>query len=295
MTEKTLSDPTRSLEKSSVWRLIDEGKREPAYNMALEEVLLADGARRGGETATLRFYGWQRPAITIGYTQDLDHTIHQPLCRAHGIRILRRLTGGGAVFHDDELTYAVIAPWNTPAFPFRSTKRAFRQIARALERGLRSAGLPVCSDAPSSTQRLREPCFASIAPAELTIDGKKIIGSAQRRMRAGFIQHGSIPFTLDRPFAARVFGFSGSDNLFHNMITLSEVSPSLTLDALKQGLKSGFVETFNAQLRHRPITQSERKKAEMLAQKKYQSTAWRARGARPTMNHVLASSYPDPL
>jgi lipoyl(octanoyl) transferase len=179
----------------SAWRFFESGPRSGAYNMALDEA----AARRmqdGTGEPLLRLYRWTPWAISLGHhqsTADIDLS----RCRADGIDVVRRPTGGRAILHAEELTYAVVMPAGR-----KSILQVYNEISEALVCGLRDFGVEVAlqRSQPNFTEAYRHassiPCFTSSARYEIEWNGRKLVGSAQRRFGEGEIdtvlQHGSI-------------------------------------------------------------------------------------------------------
>jgi lipoate-protein ligase A len=163
-------------------------------NLALDEAIF-QSVRAGASPPTLRLYRWSPPALTIGYAQDRDRDVDRDACRARGIAVIRRVTGGRAVLHDAEVTYSVSAPAGLPGFG-SGLDEAYRMIAAGLVAGLRLLGVRAEVAAPGPRDASRPPrqaaCFATTARHEIAVDGRKLIGSAQRREGGAFLQHGSI-------------------------------------------------------------------------------------------------------
>jgi len=177
---------------SSAWRLIVHDQGEPAWNMAFDEATLEHAVEHGGR-ATLRFFDWARPAITIGYAIDAPATLELDECERRGVAVVRRVTGGGIVFHGWDLTYAItfpreaIAPGEGLIETYRAINRAF---AAALERFGVRAGLlegAARSGPPAGA------CFARPTRYDLVVAEKKLVGNAQRRRRGWLVNHGSMP------------------------------------------------------------------------------------------------------
>lgn len=175
--------------------LLDTGARAGAFNMELDEMLARRMQKEGGPPI-LRLFRWQPWAISIGYNQSADD-LDVALCRRDGIDIVRRPTGGRALLHAEELTYSVI---------MRSGRRGilevYNLISRALVRGLQLFGVDVTlqKSQPNFQEAYRNassiPCFTSSARYEIEWQGRKLVGSAQRRFGDGgddvVLQHGSI-------------------------------------------------------------------------------------------------------
>ncbi|MGH7466546.1 MAG: lipoate--protein ligase family protein [Longimicrobiales bacterium] len=174
-----------------------------AFNMAVDHVLL-ERVQRGGPPA-LRFYRWQPACLSLGRNQPA--CTQQSRLEALAPDIVRRPTGGLAVLHDQELTYSVAAPAST----FGSPRAAYEAINQALLRGLLSLGVPAAAltaDSTRSSFRGAGSCFAGSAPGEVGVDGRKMVGSAQRYERRTILQHGSILLDGDQSMADEWFGWS---------------------------------------------------------------------------------------
>lgn len=180
------------------WRLLETGARPAAWNMACDRVLL-DAVGRGAAPPTVRVYAWAPPAISLGRHQRDPGPAAIAALETRGLEWVRRPTGGRAVYHgpeNEELTYAVAAPIDAPGLE-GSLSAAYRAIHEGLAEGLRDLGVPVTLAArandrpPRPTSRLA--CFAASVPWEIGVEGRKLLGSAQRRSRRAFLQHGSLP------------------------------------------------------------------------------------------------------
>jgi lipoate-protein ligase A len=178
------------------WKLIvEEAPLRGSRNMAVDEYLFF-AARR--ESATfLRFYRWERPTASLGYSQDAARAADLDFCRSNGIDVVRRMTGGKLVLHHRELTYSLAS---SDAGTFTGTLReSYRRISLGLLRGLELMGLDarLAPASPPAYARATMPCFAFPARDEIEIGGLKIVGSAQKRTGPAFLQHGSVPLEKD--------------------------------------------------------------------------------------------------
>lgn len=179
------------------WRLVDTGASPGDFNMQADEVLL-EAVGAGRSPSVLRLYRWDPPAISLGYNQDPERELDLPRVRGAGIDVVPRLTGGRAVLHWEELTYSVICREGCSRLG-ASPGGAYREIGRALVAGLRAFGAPVDlhrqeagQGGRSTPESPKPPCFASTSKWEVTCRGRKLVGSAQRRIRGAILQHGSI-------------------------------------------------------------------------------------------------------
>jgi lipoate-protein ligase A len=177
------------------WRFLDSGAATGAYNMALDMAILSE-VEAGRSPPTVRIYGWNPPCISLGHSQRAEAELDLAAVTARGYDVVKRPTGGRAVLHIDELTYSVIAPFD--AAPWCSTQAlSYRTISQALARALDKDGVGVALDRGypvEKPQHLRAmtPCFSSTARSEVVWGDRKVVGSAQRRFRSAFLQHGSI-------------------------------------------------------------------------------------------------------
>ena len=188
------------------WRLITTFAQPPAdtpeanhgaLNMAIDQALL-ESVQAGG-LPVLRFYRWQPACLSLGRNQAA--VVDRELLRQAGVDLVRRPTGGLAVLHAEELTYAVIVRGGV----IGSARESYEAVNRGLLRGLQLIGamaVAPTSDATVSTAfRAGGSCFASTAPGEVVSDGRKLIGSAQRYERRTILQHGSILLAGDQSLA----------------------------------------------------------------------------------------------
>jgi lipoate-protein ligase A len=173
------------------WRLLLDGPADAAWNMSVDESLLLHAA---DSAPVLRLYAWREPSVSLGFRQAEPGWLAR--CDALGVDVVRRVTGGGAVLHAGDLTYSVAAPVDAPGLP-SDLRGSYEWIRARLVAGLEAAGLaasPSC--ARPGADRL-ELCFAGATGYEIELDGEKLVGSAQRRTRRGFLQHGSIRISDD--------------------------------------------------------------------------------------------------
>jgi len=162
--------------------VIDDPTPRPGpLNMAIDEVLLS-----GGRSAILRFYRWNKPAISFGYFVTFTEA-----CAVAGDRVMvRRWTGGGIVPHGEDLTYSIMIGSNDKTFSLPS-KIVYQRVHAALSSALREFGIPaVLTEA--NEPKLSEACFANPVASDVMENGRKIAGAAQRKTRSGLLHQGSI-------------------------------------------------------------------------------------------------------
>ena len=162
-----------------------------ALNMAIDEALFNACSPDSG-MMTLRIYSWDPPAVSLGYGQDAEDEIDPGQCGRYGIELVRRITGGRAVLHDQELTYSLVAPESHPALGSQSGTM-IRRVSEALKGTVRHFGIPgeLAQDGRCGIGR-GDVCFSATGRYEITVHGRKLAGSAQRRSGGRVLQHGSI-------------------------------------------------------------------------------------------------------
>lgn len=250
------------------WRFLDTGAQAGDYNMALDAAIAQSGAIA---EPTLRVFNWQPNCISLGYHQNAEE-VDQQKCRQAGIDIARRPTGGRAILHAQELTYSVIIPATHAWFEILPLD-IYRRLSEAIAAGLRHLGANV-NFAPGEKLQvdgrpLRLACFASAARNELLADGKKIVGSAQRRFRQGILQHGSI--LLDTAHEQLPEFLTGAETaraierrrLQEHTATLRQVcGQPVAFAAAASALRRGFAETWQIDFVDGVVTVEENKLAE---------------------------------
>lgn len=224
------------------WRLIRSGALAGAMNMALDDALL-HAVAEGSSPPILRLYRWQPATLSLGYAQASGDGVDLAACREAGVDVVRRPTGGRAVYHDREVTYAVIAPVDG-CFGGTVTS-SYRVIAGVLKNALRAFALPVeLVPGQPRGQVGRAVCFTAPAQHELLIDGCKVAGCAQKRRGQAFLQHGSIPLELDLALLQRLMPAASDEdpaNRFRGVGWLNRFAPwPLGIDEVEETLIGTF-------------------------------------------------------
>lgn len=176
------------------WRFLNSGRSDGATNMAVDEAIL-EGVDRGSSPPTIRVYAWRPPTVSIGHSQKASVELDLEVCGRRGFGVVRRPTGGRAVLHAGELTYSVVGRSGEP--PLGGTiAESYEAIADGLLLGLEQLGvcaeLAAVATAPRSRGDVAPPCFVSAGRFEIVVAGRKLIGSAQRRLGSAVLQHGSL-------------------------------------------------------------------------------------------------------
>ncbi|MDH3519763.1 MAG: hypothetical protein OEM49_04840 [Myxococcales bacterium] len=245
---------------SRVWRLLLDGAGSGPWNMGVDEALLAAAARGG--PPTLRFYAWRGSWLSLGYAQTLS-TARGAACARAGVGIVRRVTGGRAVLHGGDLTYAVAAP--AGLLP-RGLQASYGLVSDALCEALRSRGVAAVRASAVSSPSWGAPrfdCFAEAAAEEICVAGRKLVGSAQRRSGGAVLQHGSIRVRPDPCVAARAAGqVSGAAT------SLRELGVSTSDAALREVCAACLGAALGASFESGHLAEGERRQAREAARQR---------------------------
>jgi lipoate-protein ligase A len=238
------------------WRLIvDADSRTGAENMAIDEAIM-EAVATGDASPTLRFYQWAPPCLSLGKRQPLDG-VDLLTCRADGVDVVRRATGGWAILHTDELTYSVALRTDDPRIS-GAILDTYRTLSQGLVAGLRLLGAdaemnPVL---PGGAQNFSAACFEVPSAYEITLGGRKLIGSAQTRPAGKVLQHGSLPLYGDIARVAGYLTFTSeeerialAEHLRERATTLCDaLGHAVTFAEAAQAMARGFGEALNVEL-----------------------------------------------
>jgi lipoate-protein ligase A len=276
------------------WRLLIQEPLPPPLALAIDEAI-ARRCHENGGWATLRFYQWDRPAISLGRFQVADRAVRLDQCRAEGIPLIRRITGGRAVWHHRELTYSITSPLPSGLFSPR-LQDAVAVIGQGLLCGLKNLGIPAHASAsptghtattsPPRPNDIRQSayCFANTSWYEITCQDKKLIGSAQRRWRDRLLQQGSI-LLHHEPEAIRRWLIVDESALNH-AIGLASLFPQAQCPALAElarRLAAGMAQRWGISMQEDGLTVEEQQLAEQLAHEKYADAEWTMRREASTI------------
>ena len=277
------------------WRFIDLSVGTAYENMATDEAIFIS-CQQGMSPPTLRLYGWQPPAISLGYFQKLESAVDMEECRRRGIDVVRRLTGGRAVLHHHELTYAVIAPEHV--YPFSpKVMETYMTIGSCLMNALRGLGLNANWVALRDKHRggtalprhETASCFSAPSWYEITVGGKKICGSAQKRGSGVFLQHGSILIDHDPDVLAALLISRKGKEAFAWEIDASTTSLNRHVNAtvdvhdLGEMVLSSFQDTLGVTFNHGSLNDGESHLKDLLLREKYQTADWNCKGSTATI------------
>lgn len=205
------------------WFLLAEPEPLPAAeNMARDEHLfnLCHEKKQG----FLRLYAWEKPTFSIGVSQRAQRALNVEFIKRNGCEYVRRITGGKAVLHHREITYAVASSEDL-FFREHDLHQSYLLISRVLVQAIRSLGVDAVLSKGSASElsRSHNPCFSFPTAHEIEVAGSKIVGSAQKRDRQALLQHGSIPLSMDYDLYAGGANFPAAA-LRKSMTTWSDIS-----------------------------------------------------------------------
>lgn len=243
----------------AAWRLLEHGPGPAAWNMAVDEALLEAQEETGEQAAPiLRLYRWRPAAVSLGRFQAADD-----VALPAGAERVRRLSGGAAIYHrEDEVTYAVVAPYRL--FGDRKPRTAYGAIHRAVARALAELGVRAGGGGRAAAPRAGL-CFDHATDYDLVAAGRKLVGSAQRRRGRWFLQHGSLPLSPD-PLAA------GATSLAE---LLGAAPPPA---AVERALVAAFAAELALELSPSELTPRETERARALLEGRYAREAWTLSG-----------------
>ncbi|WP_249871424.1 lipoate--protein ligase family protein [Oceanobacillus saliphilus] len=264
------------------WAFIDTGFNDAAINMAFDECLI-NWHREGIIPPTLRFYGWSAPSLSVGYFQKVENKIDFDALHRHQCQFVRRLTGGSAVLHDDELTYSLVISESDPDIPL-SVQEAYYVLSKGVLEGYKNLGIPAeyaIVDKQSGKERTPI-CFEKPAFYEMVADGKKLSGNAQTRKKGVLLQHGSLPISIDTEMLFDLFLFPSErakerkrSAFSKKAITIDQLtSKKHNFEMLKGAFKNGFEKGLNIDLHPLELSESQWDEVKKLAEAKYELNAW---------------------
>ena len=249
---------------SERWRFLLTPGKTAFENMAIDWAVLKANSI-GSVPPTVRFYTWNPSAISIGYFQSLKEEVDLDMCKKLGVDYVRRITGGGAVYHEHELTYSIVIPESHPVIP-RNILKSYDRICGALIKGLRYLGIN-----------------ARYAPInDILVGGKKISGNAQTRKSKVVLQHGTVllDVDVDKMFSLlRVPSEKIRDKLISDVkqrvTSIKHVlGREMSFEEVADAMKKGFEEEFNVELVEGCLTNVELEDSKSFEKNYFSSYEW---------------------
>ena len=254
----------------SVWRLLKLETHNAFMNMAIDEAVLRASIENLVPN-TLRFYRWKPSAVSIGRFQNIEDEVQLDNCRRRGVDVIRRITGGGTVYHDaeDEITYSVVA--NKEDLEIADITAIYEKVCSGLLEAVKILGV----NADFSTGNLKT-C------PNLMVNGRKISGSAQSHKKLSFLQHGTLLIHVD---LEKMFTFLRVPwaktrvevlNIAKRKITSieRELGRKISTEEVNRTLIDGFQKALNIELVGGELTLYERGLAQKLGKEKYATDDW---------------------
>lgn len=213
------------------------------FNMEFDEKVLDFSIENQLQVPVLRFYGWTPACVSLGRNQSIL-AVNTEYCVENGIDVVRRLTGGRALLHDNELTYSFVCP-----ILFlkngESIVGSYKEISGALALGFQKLEIDANFPEEKKVKTNFEYCMSVSTGADLSFQGRKIVGSAQYRKQGYILQHGSIVFDYDTKLIENIFGEKPMQD---KIITMNEINFEINKENLVNAIKEGIQEYFTIQL-----------------------------------------------
>ena len=268
----------------SSWRFLDTGFLTGYENMAIDEAVFTS-CQEKKSPPTIRIYGWTPPAVSLGYFQKAENAVDLDACKRHGVDVVRRLSGGRAVLHHKELTYSVICREGTSPLG-SSVLETYKTISECLVSTLQGLGLQVQwvasreKHAAAQEKDKTASCFSSPSWYEITVEGKKICGSAQKRGDGVLLQHGSLLIDYDSELLAEVLLSRKSEEKFLTEIRSSTTAinrhlpQKISFNQLKKLVLTSFKDQLNISLTPGELSEYESQLQDTLLKDKYSTDSW---------------------
>jgi lipoate-protein ligase A len=269
---------------TDTWRLLFTSPASGAWNMAVDESIL-ESIGRGAALPTLRLYAWTPACLSLGVAQPYAD-VDSARLRARGWDVVRRITGGRAILHIDELTYSVVGPADNPILA-GSVLESYNRIAHALLTAVRALELPVeMKEGKADESGQSNPvCFEVPSTYEITVNGKKLIGSAQARRKDVVLQHGSLPLTGDLTRITEALSFAdesaraeAATRLLARAATVdSALGRAVDWDTAAQSFVRAFETELGIHFERGELSTKENSRANELVREKYDHASWTER------------------
>ena len=271
--------------RRAVWRLIKTPPARGAWNMAVDEAIL-ESTTQEINPPTLRLYAWDPPCLSLGYAQPVSD-VDTAALQARGWEMVRRPTGGRAILHTDELTYSVCGPDRDPILA-GDILSSYQRLSSAILAALQHIGLGVKALPKEKEETGAQPepiCFEIPSNYEITIHGKKLVGSAQSRRIGGVLQHGTLPLTGDLTRITQALVFpdkaarkTAGERLLQRAATIeSSLGSAISWDQAAETFIAGFETVLYLDLQPADLSPEELARAEELVTEKYAHPDWNLR------------------
>lgn len=270
---------------SATWRLILDAPAPGVRNMAVDEAIL-QAVMAGEAPPTLRLYAWQPACLSLGYGQPISD-VDQEALAARGWELVRRPTGGRAILHSDELTYSVIGPADEPRL-VGGVLESYQRLSQGLLRALEILAVPAQRTRGRQATNSNTPdpvCFVEPSDFEITVNGKKLVGSAQARRKTGVLQHGTLPLYGDIARITHALRFEdevqrtqAAERVRQRAATVEEaLGRVVPWEEAAAALQQGFAQALGLNFEPGELSVGEEAHAQHWAQQQYAHEAWTLR------------------
>ena len=266
----------------NIFRLIKDEPATGAWNMAVDEAIF-ESVSRGESLPTVRFYAWEPACLSLGYSQSAGD-VDESRLKSKGWHWVRRLTGGKAILHVDEITYSIVAPINHELVA-GTLLESYMRIASGLLEALKLLGIKGELNENASLVNSRQTgpiCFEVPSAYEITVQGKKILGSAQSRRANAVLQHGTLPLHGDLGRIVQVLEIKkmheqkvALDKLMKHATTVeTELNRKVGWEESAGAFETGFTRKLGISFQLGKINEHEFNRVQVLLETKYQNTDW---------------------
>ncbi|TLN06666.1 lipoate--protein ligase family protein [bacterium] len=240
------------------WRLLLTGFDGPYMNMGIDESILIHRSR-GQNAPTIRLYGWSKPTVSIGYFQRLGEEVDLDKAMQLGVGYVRRISGGGSVLHEREVTYSLVASETDPTIP-SDVQESIRLICGGVVSGLRELGID-----------------AEFKPVnDVVVGDRKVSGSAQTRKFHSILQHGTVLLEVDHAKALMIL--KRASKAKKQVAGINECPPGgASFQRVSEVLARGFERELRIKLVKGTLSEGEGDLAAELAAGKYSTVGWNQR------------------
>ncbi|MEM3832309.1 MAG: biotin/lipoate A/B protein ligase family protein [Thermoprotei archaeon] len=261
-------------------RIIIDGPRDPWLNMAIDEAIMIH--RPHYDFDTLRIYMWLPSGVSIGRRQIAHQTVDMEEIKRHGFKLVRRITGGGAILHQEnsELTYSVVLSKDHEIYQIDVVNSATR-IARGIANTLEILGIEAQTGTTQNTIEEQNLCYLRNAQSDIIVHNKKISGNAQRREPYALLQHGTLLLDFHPETWLKVIKTPNTtpQQLQQRITSLKNILNNISTKQIIKSMIQGFTQTLNPiNVFSSTLTEEELETANILYYNKYSTETWNMKG-----------------
>ncbi len=265
-------------------RIIIDGPRDPWLNMAIDEAIMIHRPYHNFDT--LRIYMWLPSGVSIGRRQIAHQTVDMEEIRKHGFKLVRRITGGGAILHQEnaELTYSVVLSRDHEIYQMDIINSA-TEIAKGIANTLEILGIKAQTGATQNAAEEQNLCYLRNAQSDIIVNNKKISGNAQRRESYALLQHGTLLLDFHPETWLKVIKTPNTtpEQLQQKIISLKNILNSINTKQVIKAMVQGFMQILNPiRVFNSTLTEEELETANTLYYNKYSTETWNVKGTTPT-------------